>query len=249
MRKKNVLLPTTTKRQRVEVENEIESETAKFRKCILNIYFRSVYNMLPRTNAFTFADLYTCVWECVYFSVKCWMWKWSHTNVHAHCGVFSHRHTLNYADYFILCFVVLLLLLLLCFFYRFHYTSISCVYVPVLMLFTFFPPSFSIACLLVYTQVVRLFHRLLYWRFHWKWNLLQMRLDKAKSKKRTQKKYGIIEMKTWKCGFWSHRANTLTRIRERYSITLATAHLNRAYVVERSQRLVSYKRDVRYRLE
>lgn len=196
MRKKNVLLPSdertataiaTTKRQRVEVENEIESETAKFRKCILNIYFRSVYNMLPRTNAFTFADLYTCVWECVYLSVKCWMWKWSHTNVHAHCGVFSHRHTQLCRLFHIMlcCFVVaIIIMFLLPFPLHIHFVS---VYVPVLMLFTFFPPSFSIACLLVYTQVVRLFHRLLYWRFHWKWNLLQMRLDKAKSKKRTQK--------------------------------------------------------------
>lgn len=198
--------------------------------------------MLPRTNAFTFADLYTCVWECVYLSVKCWMWKWSHTNVHAHCGVFSHRHTQLCRLFHIMlcCFVVaIIIMFFLPFPLHIHFVN---VYVPVLMLFTFFPPYFSIACLLVCTHVVRSFHRLLYWRFHWKWNLLQMRLDKAKSKKRTQKKYGIIEMKTWKCGFWSHRAYTLTRIRERYSITLATAHLNRAYVVERSQRLVSYER-------
>lgn len=109
-------------------------------------------------------------------------------------GIFSHTRT-----HIQICRLFHIMLCCCCCCYYVFTVSIThhfswvyvLVYVPVLMLFTSF---FSLARPFI--------SWLLYWRFHWKWNLLQMRLDKAKSKKQ-QKKYGIIEMKTWKCSFWA----------------------------------------------
>lgn len=160
MLKKKSIAAATTTQQRVEVENEIESETAKFRKWILLYVFLVYLCFRGRTRSPLPISLTR------YLSVKCWMWKWSHTIVQTlkhTCayGMFSHKeththtNTLKYADYFILCFIVVVVVAIIMFLpFPLHITSwvYVLIFVPVLMLFSVFP-SFSISSCLACTFV------------------------------------------------------------------------------------------------
>lgn len=148
--------------------DERTNETAKSRSWkwnrkrnseISEVYIKymifGVYNMLPRTNAFTFAVF---VGEMLNVEMI--------ANIEAYMRmrcILTYKHTLNYADYFILCFVVLLLLLLLLCFFTVSITHIHFVCVCVCVRWLMFRcwcysrffslVSFSIACSLVCTFV------------------------------------------------------------------------------------------------